>query len=113
MADTILPIREESVNRQSIQHSRGFSELAFLISTDQDFSIFRRFDELSARNLLRMQSELIQVDRELHALDHLDLSGQLSTQDKTNSSTLMMRLEILMKKYRLPSTAELLRIVTC
>jgi hypothetical protein len=100
MADTILPLHEESRTRQSIEHSRGFSELAFLISTDQDFSVFRRFDELSARNLLSMQFELIQIDKELHALDGLDLSGQLSGNDKNSRDALMARLQPLMKKYR-------------
>jgi hypothetical protein len=105
--DAILPVHEESKPRLSVQHSKGFSELAFLISTDQDFSIFRRFDELSARNLLRMQFELIQINKELHSLDHLELSGQLSSQDKATSHTLMSRLEILMKRYRLSLNAQL------
>jgi hypothetical protein len=99
--DTVLPMHEEPRTRQSIEHSRGWSELAFLISTDQDFSIYRRFDELSARNLLRMQIQLIQIDKELHALDRLEVEGQFSTEDKTRRDTIMGRLEALIKRYRM------------
>src|ERR1700760_1121199 len=102
----ILPTKEQPRGPYSPVHAKGFPELAFLISTDQDFSIFRRFDELSARNLLRMQSELIQIDEELHMLDRFEFNLQPNVLDIAKREALMSRLEILMPRSRMASVPE-------
>ena len=49
----------------------GFPAVADWIARDPDNEtfIFRRFDELSVRNLLNLQSELIELETRLRALD--------------------------------------------
>jgi hypothetical protein len=49
----------------------GYPALARWISRDPDREtfIFRRFDRLSARNLLNLQSQLIRIEAEIDALD--------------------------------------------
>jgi len=80
--------------------AKGYPELAFLISTDMDFSIFRKFDELSARNLLRMQAELTIIEDELCMMDSSAENGyEPHIMDMARREALMSRLEILMGKY--------------
>ncbi|KAF8533833.1 hypothetical protein BDD12DRAFT_863283 [Trichophaea hybrida] len=43
-------------------HLRGYPSLATFVSTDQSFFIFRRFDNLAARNLLNLQNELSHLE---------------------------------------------------
>lgn len=87
-----LPTREDGLHRAT-----GYPELAFLISTDMDFSIYRKFDELSARNLLRMQAELITIEDELRSMDNTH-SGHIM--DVARKESLFSRSEILLEKYR-------------
>lgn len=99
----ILPLHKEAKSQQHtqemIEHPKGFSELAFLISTDQDFSIFRKFDELSALNLLQMQSRLTVIENELRALDQQDLAGGVA--DTTRKEVIILQVDVLLKKYRM------------
>ena len=65
-----------------IRHARGYPSLAAFIASDCDHStsIFRRFDRLSARNLLYLQSELAELEAKQDALDNED--HRASTHDK-------------------------------
>ena len=49
----------------------GYASLASFIALDPDNEtfIYRKFDELSARNLLYLQSELLYLERKLKRLD--------------------------------------------
>jgi hypothetical protein len=53
----------------------GYPSLAAFIASDPDHSIavYRRFDYLSARNLLYLQSELAELEAQLHTFDQEDL----------------------------------------
>ncbi|RYO89293.1 hypothetical protein DL766_000930 [Monosporascus sp. MC13-8B] len=50
-------------------HPRGYPALANLIGSDRDFFIFRRFSSLSARNLLYLQDELMELEARLQKID--------------------------------------------
>ena len=50
-------------------HPRGYPALARFIGSDKDFFIFRRFNALSARSLLYLQDELIELEDKLLAID--------------------------------------------
>ena len=101
--DKMLPTHKGSSYMTLPEHSRGIPELAFLVSTDQDNSIFRRFEELSARNLLHMQAELIRMDDELHMLDRTK-SHNMSYEEQivaaAKRESLLSRLNVLMERYR-------------
>ena len=63
----------------------GFPSLAAFIASDKDKStcVYRRFDRLSARNLLYLQSELVELEAEQEALETQD---QYSNTDELKSS---------------------------
>lgn len=50
----------------------GYPTFAEFIARDRDAAIYRRFERLSARNLLYQQSELHELERQLQELDHED-----------------------------------------
>ena len=60
--------------KDGIQVINGYASLAAFIASDRDrsTSIFRRFDRLSARNLLYLQSELAELEAQQDALDAQD-----------------------------------------
>ena len=62
-----------------IHYVAGYASLAEFIASDSDHgtAIYRRFDELSARSLLYMQSELAELKAEQEALDNEDWRGGL------------------------------------
>ena len=47
----------------------GYPKLASLIGTDGSFAIFRRFDDLNAKNLLYLQAELADLEYRLRELE--------------------------------------------
>lgn len=47
----------------------GYPSLAALTGRDKAFSIFRRFRTLSARSLLYLQSELMELESQLRTID--------------------------------------------
>jgi len=65
-----------------IRRLRGYPSFAEFLASDPDKTtvVFRRFDRLSARNLLHMQSELCELEARQDALDERDRKG--STEDK-------------------------------
>ena len=54
--------------------ARGFPSLSYFVASDPDDGafVFRRFDRLSARNLLFLQSEIAELEAEQHHLDDED-----------------------------------------
>lgn len=61
--------------------TRGFALVATKINSDSDktSTIYRRFDELSARNLLFYQAELAELEDELKQLDNGDRNAKDET----------------------------------
>ena len=74
-----------------IHYVKGYPSLAAFIASDCDQStaIYRRFDRLSARNLLGLQSELVELEARQDAFDAEDLRGTLK--DKESAQTLKRR----------------------
>ena len=70
-----------------IRYVKGYASLAAFIASDRDKStaIYRRFDRLSARNLLYMQSELVELEARQDALDAEDLQGTLDAKDSARN----------------------------
>ena len=62
-----------------VVYVKGYASLAAFMASDRDKStaIYRRFDRLSARNLLYLQSELQELEERQDALDTVDLHGDL------------------------------------
>lgn len=65
-----------------MRYARGYPSLAAFIASDCDHStsIYRRFDRLSARNLLYLQSELAELEAKQDTFDNED--HRASTHDK-------------------------------
>jgi hypothetical protein len=61
LAQSRIPVRLE-----------GYPSFAEFITQDQDAAIYRKFERLSARNLLYLQSELHDLEGQLQALDEED-----------------------------------------
>lgn len=61
-------------NNTDVNPRRGFALVAAKINSDNDktSNIYRRFDELSARNLLFYQAEIAELEEELLFLDDED-----------------------------------------
>jgi hypothetical protein len=59
----------------------GYPSLAAFISSDRDRTtlIFKRFDELAARNLLYLQSDLAELQAKQRAFDEQDINADLAT----------------------------------
>ncbi|CAN9145643.1 unnamed protein product [Alternaria alternata] len=64
-----------------IQFLSGYPSLARFIASDRDRTtlIYKRFDELAARNLLYLQSELAELQARQRAFDQHDLTATLGT----------------------------------
>jgi hypothetical protein len=62
----------------------GYAELAAYISIDPDLQIYRRFDRLSARNLLYLQSEMAELEKwfDQKDKDELDRGENASEAEK-------------------------------
>jgi hypothetical protein len=63
------------------KYTKGYPSLAAFIASDHDKStvIYRRFDKLSARNLLYLQSELVELEAKQNAFDEEDVRGPMDT----------------------------------
>ncbi|ERF74840.1 hypothetical protein EPUS_03224 [Endocarpon pusillum Z07020] len=60
-----------------VKYVHGYPTLAAFIASDPGHStaIYRRFDFLSARTLLLLQSELVELEAQLRVLDQEDLQN--------------------------------------
>ncbi len=80
-----------------VNYVPGYPSLAAFIASDPDHStaIYRRFDRLSARNLLYLQAELSILEKKQDELDKEDLkSDDIDAKDKArNWETLLARAE--------------------
>lgn len=56
----------------SLRRLEGFPTFAEFVSKDKDAAIYRKFENLSARNLLYQQSELHDLEKQLDDLDRKD-----------------------------------------
>ncbi|KAL2834362.1 hypothetical protein BDW59DRAFT_178782 [Aspergillus cavernicola] len=78
-------------------HKEGFANIARWIALDRDSetSIYRRFNQLSARNLLYLQCELLALEKKLERLDQNDLdSDDMGLKDEARTwETFMERYE--------------------
>lgn len=54
------------------EYPPGYRDFAEFIASDYSLSLYRKFDVLSARNLLYLQAELQLLELQLHELDHTD-----------------------------------------
>ena len=104
-----------------LQYVTGFGSLAQFIASDRDRTtlIFKRFDELAARNLLYLQSELAELQTQQNIFDRADVAADLATKQcarnfeafkkaaddsgdegQKDRKDLMLRIRSTMKEYR-------------
>jgi hypothetical protein len=64
-----------------VQYLSGYPSLAAFIASDRDRTtlIYKRFDQLAARNLLYLQSELAELQHQQQELDQIDLISDRTT----------------------------------
>jgi hypothetical protein len=51
---------------------KGFSQLAGFLNSNDNFAVFRRFGELSARVLIQLEIDLTDLEKQLRELDEKD-----------------------------------------
>ena len=80
-------------SKDKIDYVKGYPSLAAFIASDCDKStaIYRRFDRLSARNLLYLQSELLELEARQDALDAEDSRGTLKDKESARSWQTLQR----------------------
>jgi hypothetical protein len=80
------PQIDEDVEKSSSQPRHGFPAVAAFIASDPDHEtyIFRKFNTLTARNLIHFQSEILDLQQQLQEYDEKAQSG--------NDSRLMLSL---------------------
>jgi len=93
---------ETRVESQQSHHLRGYPEIASFIGSDKDFFIFRRFNVLSARNMLFLQDELVELEDKLEQVDLAESrSGHLwnlhSRREDSNAARKALMAEIRVK----------------
>ena len=54
---------------------KGYPTFSAFIARDQDAAIYRKYESLSARNLLYMSSEIHELEGKLKALDEADFKS--------------------------------------
>jgi hypothetical protein len=84
----------------------GYPKIAAFISKDNDFAVFRRFRQLNTRNILYLQSELMQLETELQSIDQALASSSpddLKSWDRFKSEEsrrrLMVKVGNVLKEY--------------
>jgi len=93
----------------------GDAELAAFVASDRDLAVFRRFDGLSARNLIFLQRKLQLLEDSLYELDDFELAYRRSAgtnlDDKIlmrvdgEKETVMEQVSTAIKDYRNPSSS--------
>ncbi|KAF2496386.1 hypothetical protein BU16DRAFT_509404 [Lophium mytilinum] len=75
------------LSRRKSYYLNGYPSLAHFIASDRDKStvVFRRFDRLSARNLLCLQSELAELEAKQDAADQADALGDIATKQNARN----------------------------
>lgn len=80
----------ETVDSESrMQFLSGYPSLANFIASDRDRTtlIYKRYDELAARNLLYLQSELAELQARQRRVDNADLSADMPTKQCARNYT--------------------------
>ena len=62
----------ESIIRNIASQPEGYPKIASILSSDPNFMIYRRFEYLRSRMLLRYQDEIAALERRLDVLDKVD-----------------------------------------
>ncbi|KAK5733268.1 hypothetical protein LTR17_009877 [Elasticomyces elasticus] len=75
----------------------GFGEAAAFVSTEREGGSFRRFQKLSALNILYMQSELSTLEESLHELDRLDREDLDTLKDVHGHDAVQQQQKIMMR----------------
>lgn len=66
----------------------GFADFAEFIASDKEFSLYKGFGSLAARNLLYLQAELQVLSKELTTLDEEDKSRSKYSQDDSEKESI-------------------------
>jgi hypothetical protein len=86
--------QRENVPRQPSHRTEGFAAVAKWTAMDPDNEtlIYRKFDELAARNLLYLQSELLFLEQKLYDMDKKDASSDdMDLKDAARTWETLMR----------------------
>ena len=80
-------------SKDGMDYVKGYPSLAAFIASDCDKStaIYRRFDRLSARNLLYLQSELLELEARQDALDAEDSRGTIEDKESARNWLILQR----------------------
>jgi hypothetical protein len=84
---------EKNAGQNSQQKPLGFAALSSLMASDgdQELLIFRRFDEISARNLLYLQCELLSIEERLKKWDKkISSSGDMDLEEAAETWEVMV-----------------------
>ncbi|KAJ4017492.1 hypothetical protein NW766_003552 [Fusarium irregulare] len=84
---------EKHAGQTSEQKPLGFAALSSLMASDgdQELLIFRKFDEISARNLLYMQCEILSIEERLKKCDRkLASSGEMDLEEAAETWEVMV-----------------------
>jgi hypothetical protein len=75
-----MPQRRSNAE-STVHYLAGYPSLSAFIASDRDRTtlIYKRFDELAARNLLYLQSELAEIQAKQRAFDQEDLVADMHT----------------------------------
>lgn len=99
--------KENALSGPDIRYCPGEAELAAYIAMDRDDATFRRFDQLSARNLVVMQCDITALEQQLLFLDKEELSCREQGQDlgddrlESQKSDLMQEIAQKLRTYRM------------
>jgi hypothetical protein len=61
-----------STKSSTVRKLKGYPTFSAFITRDQDAAIYRKYESLSARNLLYLSSEIHELEGHLKALDEAD-----------------------------------------
>lgn len=97
------------------RYLNGYPSLAAFIASDRDktTAIFKRFDELAARNLLYYQSELAELQWKQRMFDQEDLKADMDTKQCARNWTDFKRAAALTDNTRQKERMELVQRIRC
>lgn len=84
---------EKDAGQNSQQKPLGFAALSSLMTSDgdQELLIFRKFEEISARNLLYLQCELLLIEERLKKWDKkISSSGNIDLEEAAETWEVMV-----------------------
>ena len=69
MSNIFIPSQAVPVSPTTQSPVHGYPSFAQFVGKETGYAIFRRFASLNAKNLLYLQVELVQLERQLHRLE--------------------------------------------